>query len=141
MRTIHVVGAAIVRGGRCLVAQRGPDQNLAGKWEFPGGKVEPGEAPRAALAREIEEELGLQILVGQKMGRGVVISADSQVVLEVYGAAVLAGELELREHAQARWASAAELDAFDWAAADVPIVAPVASWLRSLSRGLGTPRM
>jgi 8-oxo-dGTP diphosphatase len=136
MRTIHVVGAAIVQAGRCLVAQRGPNQNLAGKWEFPGGKVEPGESPDVALAREIQEELGLEILVGQKLGRGVVTSSASQVVLDVYRAAVLAGEIDLREHAQTRWVSAAELDGFDWAEADVPIVAPVASWLRSLSRSV-----
>jgi mutator protein MutT len=56
--TLHVVGAAIARGETCLVARRGPSMSLAGKWEFPGGKVEVGESAPDALAREILEELG-----------------------------------------------------------------------------------
>lgn len=130
MDTIHVVGAAIRRDDRCLVAQRGPQQSLAGKWEFPGGKIEPGELPEAALKREIEEELGLAIAVGHALGNAEVIAGGRRVVLEVYAATVVAGTIELREHAQAAWARADELDAFDWAEADVPIVPSVAAWLR-----------
>lgn len=133
MMVIRVVGAAVVREGRCLVAQRGPLQSHAGKWEFPGGKVEPGETPEAALARELEEELGLRISVGTRLGRGEVLVGDRRVVLDVYGAAIVSGELELREHARVCWALATELGNFDWAEADVPIVEPVASWLRELS--------
>lgn len=131
MQTIHVVGAAIASDGRCLVAQRGPRQNLAGKWEFPGGKIEPGESPEAALEREIEEELGLTIHVGHALGKAEVMAGERRVVLEIYAASILAGTFELREHAQAVWASADELAAFDWAEADVPIVPPVAAWLRA----------
>lgn len=130
MDTIHVVGAAICSEGRCLIAQRGPRQSLAGKWEFPGGKIEPGELPEAALRREIEEELGLTIHVGPALGKAEVAAGARWVVLEVYAASILAGTLELREHAQAVWATAEELADFDWAEADVPIVAPVAQWLR-----------
>jgi 8-oxo-dGTP diphosphatase len=130
MDTIHVVGAAICRDGLCLVAQRGPKQSLAGKWEFPGGKIEPGESPQVALVREIEEELGLAIHVGHALGSGEVAVNGRKVVLDVYAATVLAGELELLEHAQVVWARPEELAGFDWAEADVPSVDPVAAWLR-----------
>lgn len=133
MKSICVVGAAIVDAGRCLVAQRGARQSLSGKWEFPGGKVEPGESPPAALLREIEEELGLVVAVGQKLGESVGVFDGKHVMLEVYLATVTRGVLELREHAATQWASADELAGFDWAEADVPIVGAVAAWMRSES--------
>ncbi len=128
--TLHVVGAAIIHEGKCLVAQRGPTMSLAGKWEFPGGKVEPAESPSVALAREIEEELGLQITVGTLLGTGTATAGSRPIVLEVYAATVTAGALTLREHAQIAWAAADELDQFDWAQADIPCIAPVQHWLR-----------
>lgn len=130
MSSIHVVGAAITQGHRCLVAQRGPHGSLAGKWEFPGGKVEPGESPSAALAREIAEELGLEIRVGELLGSGTATVGTRLIALDVYAAAVTAGSLSLREHAQITWATADDLPNFDWAEADVPCLAPVAAWLR-----------
>lgn len=68
--SVHVVGAAIVSGGRCFVAQRGEEMALPFQWEFPGGKVEDGEDPEEALAREIAEELSLEIEVGDYLGCG-----------------------------------------------------------------------
>jgi len=123
MREIHVVGAAILRDGRCLAAQRGPAMRLPGKWEFPGGKVEPGEDPLTALAREVHEELGLAIAVGEPLGTGRDPAGDVAVRLDVYLAVVTGGELRLLEHADARWVQAAELDALDWADADRPLLA------------------
>lgn len=128
---LRVVGAAIVSGERCLVAQRGPKMSLASKWEFPGGKVELGEPPRVALAREIFEELGLHVTVAEQLGTGSANAGARVVVLDVYVATITSGTLALSEHAQAKWATAAELAAFDWAEADVPIVPAVARWLRS----------
>ena len=65
---VHVVGAAIMNDGRCLAAQRGPSMQMAGKWEFPGGKVEPGETPEVALTRELREELAISAEVGEWLG-------------------------------------------------------------------------
>ena len=126
VREVHVVGAAIVRDGRCLVAQRGPAMRLPGKWEFPGGKVEDSEDPRAALAREVREELGLEIAVGELLGTGRdddgSAGGDVAVRLDVYLTTLLGGELRLLEHADVRWLTAAELDGVDWAAADRPLL-------------------
>lgn len=130
-QVVHVVAAAIARAGRCLVAERGPGMRLPGKWEFPGGKVEPGEAPEAALVREIREELGVQIEVGALLGTGSAPAGDKTIRLDVYAARLLLGEPSLSEHSRVVWASADELATFDWAEADVPSVPPVAEWLRA----------
>ena len=122
VREVHVVGAAIVRDGRCLAAQRGPEMRLPGKWEFPGGKVEDGEDPRAALAREVREELGLEIEVGELLGTGSDAASDVAVRLDVYLAAVSGGELRLLEHAAVRWLTLDEIDTVDWAEADRPLL-------------------
>ncbi len=120
---IYVVGAAILHEGRCLVAQRGPQMSDAGLWEFPGGKVEPQETPAQALAREVEEELGLHIAVGGLLARGEAPNgAGRLIMLEVYLARWLDGALALSEHAQARWITPDALDALSWAAADLPAV-------------------
>jgi 8-oxo-dGTP diphosphatase len=87
-------------------------------WEFPGGKVGVGEDPRSALAREIAEELSLEIAVGDYLGRGVV----GIVTLDIYVASVIAGSLELTEHAASRWVAAKDLDSLNWAAADLPVL-------------------
>ena len=126
VREVHVVGAAIVRDGRCLAAQRGPTMRLAGKWEFPGGKVEDGEDPRAALVREVREELGLEIEVGELLGTGRDergdAASDVAVRLDVYLATVSGGELRLLEHAAVRWLTHTELETVDWAPADRPLL-------------------
>ncbi|MBC9001485.1 (deoxy)nucleoside triphosphate pyrophosphohydrolase [Micromonospora aurantiaca] len=118
-----VVGAAIIEGGRVLACERSAPPEVAGRWEFPGGKVEPGEAETDALARECAEELGVRVAVGARVGRDVRM-AHGRSVLRVYAARLLHGdEPEALEHAELRWLSAAELDSVDWLPADVPIVA------------------
>lgn len=133
---VHVVGAAILKDSRCLVAQRGPGMKLAGKWEFPGGKVEPDEDPRSALAREIEEELGVVIVVDELLdsSRTTVSGTESgevELVLDVYAARIARGEIELREHSSVRWLAAHELADLDWAPADVPVLGAVLQRLES----------
>jgi 8-oxo-dGTP diphosphatase len=123
-----VVGAAIVREGACLVARRGPQMRAAGKWEFPGGKVEAGETAAEALIREIAEELDVMISVGDFVGRGEV----GDVLLEVYLAAVTSGVPRALEHAEIAWLGPEELSLLDWAAPDIPIVAPLVAHLRSV---------
>jgi 8-oxo-dGTP diphosphatase len=122
---IHVVGAAIVRDGRCLVTRRSASSSMALKWEFPGGKVEPGEDPRDALRRELVEELCIEIEVGAILGEGFGRVGEKQIRLTVYGCTWVGGEIELREHHELGWFLPEELDGLDWPPADLPIVPAV----------------
>lgn len=112
-----VVGVAVVRDGLVLAAYRpGPD----GGWEFPGGKVEPGETGEQAAVREIREELDLEIKVGASLGPPVDISQRYR--LHVYLASIVAGEPVLREHSELRWFARDELDESGWLMPDRPFV-------------------
>ena len=125
MARVAVVGAALIEAGRWLVAQRSATMSAPLAWEFPGGKVAPGESPERALARELAEELGIDARIGEWIGRGETAS----VVLDVYLAERVDGVPEAREHAELRWLGPDELSELAWAEADVPIVAAVASRL------------
>lgn len=111
-----VVGAAIVRDGRVLAARR-----TSGGWEFPGGKVEPGETEVAALVRECREELGAGVSVGALVGAAPVAA---ELELRVYVATLVDGEpAPLLDHDELRWLAPADLDDVDWLPADRPLVA------------------
>jgi len=119
-----VVGAIIERGGMILLAQRSC-ATLNRKWEFPGGKVEPGETQQAALQREIFEELGVEILVGDKIGANQFEISGKRYRLHVYWATILKGEPVAREHYSIAWVRPNEMLSYDFAPADVPIVEEV----------------
>jgi 8-oxo-dGTP diphosphatase len=130
---IQVVGAAIVDGDRVLVAQRsgGP---YDGCWEFPGGKVEPGETDLSALVREIGEELAVTIVpaafLGEVLLDGVVGGgAPGASTLRVWAGHISGGRPVAREHAQLRWVSSAELDDLAWIPADRPLLPAVRTLL------------
>ena len=117
-----IVGAAVISGGRVLACQRADPPETAGRWEFPGGKVEPGEGEVEALVRECDEELGVRVAVGERVG-GDVRLGHGRAVLRVYLARLVdAGEPEAREHAELRWLGPHELDTVPWLPADAPIV-------------------
>jgi 8-oxo-dGTP diphosphatase len=118
-----VVGAAIVRDGRVLACARAHPPATAGKWEFPGGKVESGETETEALARECREELGVAIAVGDRIG-GDQVLRHGRSVLRVYLASLHGtAQPAALEHSALRWLAADELDQVDWLPADRPIVA------------------
>jgi 8-oxo-dGTP diphosphatase len=118
-----VVGAAIIVDGRVLGCARSAPPEVAGRWEFPGGKVEPGETDTAALIRECAEELDVRVEIGARVGRDVRM-AHGRSVLRVYVARLLHGDQpKALEHSELRWLSADELDSVPWLPADVPIVA------------------
>ena len=125
MKHIEVVGAVIVSEGQVLCAQRAGSGPLAGKWEFPGGKVEPDEAPEAALVREIYEELGCGISVGELVTTTVHEYDFAVVALTTFYCDLTEGRPQLTEHAELRWLDAGDLRFLDWAPADVPAVALV----------------
>lgn len=118
-----IVGAAIIRNGRVLACARAAPPEVAGMWEFPGGKVEPGESETAALVRECAEELAVRVEIGDRVGRNVRM-AHGRSVLKVYAARLLHGDQpQALEHSALRWLSAEELDSVTWLPADAPIVA------------------
>lgn len=127
--TVLVVGAAIILGGRVLAAQRAEPPELAGQWELPGGKVEPGESPEGALVRECREELGAEIVLGHRLG-GEWPLAVPGYVMWVWTAALAAGaEPAALEHMALRWLTDAELHDIDWIPADLAIVAAIRPYL------------
>jgi 8-oxo-dGTP diphosphatase len=124
-----VVGAAIVHEGRVLAACRSAPAELAGGWEFPGGKVEYGESETDAVVRECREEMGIEVAVGRLIGTQPITDGG---VLRVYLAEHLLGYPEPRQdHGEVRWLAADELNSVDWLPADQPMLAAVAAALRS----------
>jgi 8-oxo-dGTP diphosphatase len=118
-----IVGAAIIADGRVLACARADPPEMAGRWEFPGGKVEPGEDEAAALARECLEELGVRVSIGPRVGTDVLLGHGG-AVLKVYVARLCDGdEPRLIEHQAMRWLAADELSDVAWLPADAPIVA------------------
>jgi 8-oxo-dGTP diphosphatase len=115
-----VVAAAIVLDGRVLGARRTAPPALAGQWELPGGKVEPGESERDALVRECREELGMEVAVGELLGTSEI---GPDLLLRVYLTEHLIGFPEPRlDHDETRWFEAGQLDSVQWLAADVPLL-------------------
>jgi 8-oxo-dGTP diphosphatase len=117
-----VVGAAIIRGGRMLAARRRLPTSLAGGWEFPGGKVEPGESEPDALIRECAEELGIEVTCGARLpGEWPLGSA---MLLRIYLAEIVTGEPQAGpDHDALRWLDRAHLFDVDWLPGDLAAVA------------------
>ena len=110
-----VVAGALITGGALLVAQRRRPPELAGLWELPGGKVAPGETESQALARELREELGVEVDVGERLGDDV---SSGAVLLRAYQVTLTGGELHPHDHTALRWVRGAELDELPWVPAD-----------------------
>ena len=129
--TTNVVGAAILRDGRVLAARRTSPAAAAGRWEFPGGKVEPGETPEAALVREVAEELRCRVEVtGWLVGE---VPIGTSHTLAVALARLVDGEPEPVEHDLVRWLGAAELGDVDWLDSDRPFLAELRETLTTLT--------
>lgn len=121
MKTVNVVAAIIQDGDRIFATQRGYGEFKDG-WEFPGGKIEPGETPQQALKREIEEELDTEITVGDLL---TVVECDYptfHLSMQCFLCTVESGNLTLKEHEAARWLTREQLDSVAWLPADVEVV-------------------
>lgn len=119
-KTVNVVAGAIVSAGRLFATQRGYG-DWAGWWEFPGGKIEPGEAPEEALRRELREELALEVKVGEEVARVEYDYPKFHLSMRLF-LCTPEGEPTLREHSAARWLSKDELETVRWLPADIEAV-------------------
>ncbi|GLU49714.1 (deoxy)nucleoside triphosphate pyrophosphohydrolase [Nocardiopsis ansamitocini] len=136
-----VVGAAIVRGGSVLAAQRASPAHLRGRWELPGGKVDPGETDEAALVRECHEELGVRIRPIERVGPDVLLPVRPnapRALLRVWTAELTTGEPEALEHLELRWLTADTLSTVDWLPADLPFLDHIRSRLSGGAPPVGT---
>lgn len=122
VKVINVVGAVIVEDERVLCTQRGPEGSLSLMWEFPGGKIESGETPRAALQREIAEELECLIDVGEKITTTNHAYDFATINLTTFYCTLIDGSPRLTEHAAMKWLERSALGSLDWAPADIPAV-------------------
>ena len=123
----RVVAALIERRGRILIGRRRDDQDHAGKWEFPGGKVEEDETPRQALSRELREELGIQVEPGHEITRyRYQYPGREEIELQFFGVENVAGEIDGAQFAEIRWEPIARLPSFDFLAGDVDFVKALA---------------
>jgi len=119
---VKVTAGILWRDGHVLLALRRPGKHMGGKWEFPGGKIEPGETPEESLARELEEELDVQARVGEFLccvhyeGDGVSLE------LMVYRVDHFEGTPALKEHQEIRWVSPRELRLYELADSDRSVV-------------------
>lgn len=124
MKTIHVVAAVIRQGEKILATQRGYG-DFKGGWEFPGGKVEAGETPEAAIVREIREELAVTIAPDEFLMRVEYDYPTFHLSMDCFMAHVVKGEIALLEHQDGRWLKADEMNSVDWLPADIDVAAKV----------------
>ena len=125
MKTIHVVAAIICDGDRIFATQRGYGE-WKDFWEFPGGKIEPGETPEAALYREILEELDTEIAVGERIATIEYDYPAFHLSMDCFLAEMKKGSLVLKEHEAAKWLQKNELDSVNWLPADRTIITMLA---------------
>ena len=117
MKTIKVVAAIIIHEGKIFATQRGYGEFKDG-WEFPGGKIEPGETPQEALVREIKEELDTEIELKDFLETVEYEYPEFHLSMDCFFCRIKAGNLVLKEHEAAKWLTADALDSVDWLPAD-----------------------
>ena len=119
---IRVTAAIIINNDRILIAQRLNPDKLADKWEFPGGKIENNETPEQCLIREMKEEFDIDVVIGEFFGESVYQYETGTIQLLAYHATWKSGSFSLNAHAAIRWVSLNQIQEFEFAPADKPLV-------------------
>ncbi len=121
MKTIIVLGAIVEKDGKVLLAKRKKGISMAGKWEFPGGKLEDGETEKECLKREIKEELGVDAEVGNFFAENNWPGKDKIINLKCYKTSLITERMTLTDHDEIAWVKPGELLSYDLAPADVSV--------------------
>ena len=124
-RELFVVAGAIIKDGKVFAAQRGKSGKTAFKWEFPGGKINPGETPEEALARELVEELSIHVKVHELIYSVVDEYEDVILHIDTYRCTLESGTPTLSEHIDMAWSDKDELDKLTFSPADDPVLAKI----------------
>ena len=117
-----VTAAILVKDGKILIAKRKAGDRQAGKWEFPGGTIEPDESPEICLQREMREEFGIEVSVGKYFGESIYHYDHGAIKLLAYLTSFVSGNLVPKDHSAFRWVSTEQLSDFDFAPADISLV-------------------
>ena len=128
MKTVKVVAAIIIHNKQIFVTQRGYGEFKDG-WEFPGGKIEPGETPQEALAREIKEELDIEIEVGDYLETVEYDYPSFHLAMDCFFCTIKSGKLVLKEHEAAKWLTMENLDSVEWLPADKGLIESIKKYL------------
>lgn len=128
MKTIEVAAAIIVKDNKVFATQRGYGEFKDG-WEFPGGKLEPGESAPEALVREIREELDVDIRVGKLLETVEYDYPEFHLTMHCFICELLSEEIVLKEHEDARWLAGDELDSVPWLPADITIIEKIKAYM------------
>jgi len=119
---VKVTAAILVKGNKIIIAKRGPNDRLANKWEFPGGKVEINETPEQCLKREMKEEFDIDVSVGEYLGSSIYHYDHISIELMAYRTYWENGEIHLNDHDEFKWISLEQLAELDFAPADLIFV-------------------
>ena len=128
MKTVKVVAAIIIHENKIFATQRGYGEFKDG-WEFPGGKIEPGETPQKALVREIKEELDIEIEVKDFLETVEYDYPEFHLSMDCFFCTITSGELVLKEHEAAKWLTVETLDSVDWLPADQGLVEGIREYM------------
>jgi 8-oxo-dGTP diphosphatase len=119
-KIVKVTAAILEKDGKIIIAQRKRGDPLSGKWEFPGGKMEPGETPAQCLRRELKEEFDIDVTIGDYLGSNIHHYDHISIELLVFRASWVKGTIRLNDHNAYRWITADQISRFDFAPADIP---------------------
>lgn len=122
---MRVVAGVVINSGQVMIARRLARLRMGGLWEFPGGKVEPGESDQVALVRELREELNILVEVHEFLGQSIHDDGRGPVTLVAYRCTHVSGEVVLQDHDAVRYVYPHEFEQFEFAPADVPLLEPI----------------